>query len=127
PERIKNTYAFRSLLDAGVTIALGSDWTVAPSSPLLGIYAATTRRTIDGATPNGWVPEQKIEVEEALYGYTLAGAYETFEVDIKGTLYPGKLADDVILDRNVQETDPVDIKDIQILESVVGGKSTYRL
>ena len=126
PERIKNTYAFRSLLDAGVTIAFGSDWTVAPSSPLLGIYAATTRRTIDGATPNGWVPEQKIEVEEALYGYTLAGAYATFEEDIKGSLEPGKLADFVILDKNLFETNPVDIKDIQILETVVGGKTTYK-
>src|SRR5690606_18215055 len=125
PERIKSTYAFRSLLDAGVTVALGSDWTVAPSSPLLGIYAATTRRTIDGATPNGWVPEQKIGVEEALYGYTLAGAYASFEEDIKGSLEPGKLGDFGILERDLLGTDPVDNKDLRIGGTVGGGKTTY--
>lgn len=126
PERIRDTYAFRSLLDAGAMIALGSDWYVAPPSPLLGIYAATTRRTLDGANPEGWVPEQKILVEEALYGYTLNAAYATFEEDIKGSLEEGKLADFVILEKNLFEIDPVDIKDVRVLETVVGGKTTYR-
>lgn len=126
PDRIHNTYALRSLLDAGAKITLGSDWFVAPSSPLLGIYAATTRRTIDDANPQGWVPEQKIEIEEALYGYTLHAAYATFEDHIKGSLEKGKLADYVILEKNILETPPVDIKDIRILETVVGGNTTYK-
>ncbi|WP_161554577.1 amidohydrolase [Sinomicrobium soli] len=126
PERIRRTYAFRSLLDAGATIALGSDWFVAPSSPLLGIYAATTRRTIDDAYPDGWVPEQKITPEEALYGYTLNAAYATFEDHIKGSLAKGKLADFVVLEKNILETAPEDIKDIKVLETVVGGRTTYQ-
>ncbi|HYE13581.1 MAG TPA: amidohydrolase, partial [Pyrinomonadaceae bacterium] len=69
PERAKGTYAFRSLLDAGAALAFGSDWTVAPLDPLLGIYAAVTRRTLDGKNPSGWVPEQKITVEEAVRAY----------------------------------------------------------
>jgi len=66
PDRIKTTYAFRSLLDRGAVLAFGSDWTVAPIEPLLGIYAAVTRRTLDGKNPDGWVPQEKISVEEAL-------------------------------------------------------------
>ncbi|MDM8002911.1 MAG: amidohydrolase, partial [Bacteroidota bacterium] len=86
PNRIKTTYAFRSLLDSGATLAFGSDWFVAPATPLEGIYAAVTRRTLDGKNPDGWVPEQKITVEEALKAYTINGAYASFEEDIKGTL-----------------------------------------
>ena len=69
------TYAFRSLLDAGARLAFGSDWTVAPLDPIQGIYAAVTRRTLDGRIPDGWVPEQKITVEEALRAYTAGGAF----------------------------------------------------
>ena len=73
-ERIRTTYAFRSLLDARTRLAFGSDWPVAPPAPLEGIYAAVTRRTLDGANPRGWVPEQKISVEEALRAYTATAA-----------------------------------------------------
>ena len=90
PERVKTTYAFRSLLDSGATLAFGSDWFVAPATPLEGIYAAVTRRTLDGKNPEGWVPEQKITVEEALKAYTINAAYASFEEDLKGTLEPGK-------------------------------------
>ena len=86
-----------SLLDDKATLAFGSDWDVAPISPILGIAAAVTRRTIDGKNPGGWVPEQKITVEEALRAYTVSAAYAGFEEKEKGSLEPGKLADFVIL------------------------------
>ncbi len=124
-ERTKTTYAFRSFLDAGVTLAFGSDWSVAPPTPLEGIYAAVTRRTIDGKNNDGWVPEQKITVEEALTAYTINAAYASFEEDIKGSLKAGKLADFVILDQNLLKIDPVLIKDVKILNTYVGGKQVY--
>ena len=124
-ERIKTTYAFKSLLGADVRLALGSDWFVAPPIPLLGIYAAVTRRTLDDENLDGWVPEQKITVEEALMGYTIAGAYASFEEDIKGSLEVGKLADFVILNQNLLAIDPVAIKDVKVLMTFVGGKKVY--
>jgi hypothetical protein len=125
PERIKTTYAFRSLLDSGATIAFGSDWFVAPATPLEGIYAAVTRRTLDGKNPDGWVPEQKITVEEALKAYTINAAYASFEEDIKGTLEPGKLADFVVLDRDITAVDPVEIWDMKVQQTWVGGKKVF--
>ncbi len=125
PERIKSTYAFRSLLDADARLAFGSDWFVAPPTPLEGIYAAVTRRTLDDANPDGWVPEQKITVEEAVRAYTLGGAYASFEEDIKGTLEPGKVADFVVIDKNLFEIPPEEIRDAHILITVVGGKVVY--
>src|SRR5207302_8269098 len=86
PERAKTTYAFRSLLDSGATLACGTDWTVAPLNPLLTIYAAVTRRTLDGKHSNGWIPEQKISVEEAVRAYTLGSAFAEFQENDKGTI-----------------------------------------
>ena len=125
PERVKTTYAFRSLLDSGATLAFGSDWFVAPATPLEGIYAAVTRRTLDGKNPDGWVPEQKITVEEALKAYTVNGAYASFEEDIKGTLEPGKLADFVVLDRDITAIDPAEIWDMKVQQTWVGGKKVF--
>ena len=125
PERVKTTYAFKSLMDAGAKVAFGSDWPVAPGSPLLGIYAAVTRRTLDDKNPNGWVPEQKITAEQALVAYTINGAYASFEEDIKGTLAPGKLADFVIMSDNITKIDPIRIKDVKILQTYVGGKKMF--
>jgi len=106
PERAKTTYAFRSLIDSGAHVAFGSDWFVAPAIPLLGIYAAVTRRTLDDANPDGWVPEQKVTVEQALHAYTTEAAYASFEEDIKGQLKPGMLADFVLLDRDLTKIAP---------------------
>ncbi len=125
PERVKTTYAFRSLLDSGATLAFGSDWFVAPATPLEGIYAATTRRTLDGKNPGGWVPEQKITVEEALKAYTINAAYASFEEDFKGTLEPGKLADFVVLDRDITAIDPVEIWNVKAQQTWVGGKKVF--
>lgn len=124
-ERSATTYAFRSLLDSNAHLAFGSDWPVAPAEPLLGIYAAVTRQTLDGANPGGWIPEQKVTVEEALRAYTSEAAYSSFEEDRKGTLAPGMLADFVLLDRNLTAIPPEDIRNAKVLRTVVGGKTVY--
>lgn len=125
PERARTTYAFRSLLDSGARVAFGSDWFVAPPTPLKGIYAAVTRRTLDGANPDGWVPEQKITVEEALAAYTRDAAYASFEEDVKGTLEPGKLADLVVLERDITAIAPEEIADVAVRTTVVGGRIVW--
>lgn len=121
-ERAKTTYAFRSLRDAGARLAFGSDWFVAPPTPLEGIYAAVTRRTLDEKNPGGWIPEQKITVEEALRAYTIDGAYASFEETIKGSLERGKLADIVVIDRDLTKVPPETIRDAKIVMTIVGGK-----
>jgi predicted amidohydrolase YtcJ len=124
-ERIKTTYAFRSLLDANARLAFGSDWFVAPPTPLEGIYAAVTRQTLDGKNPDGWVPEQKIKVSEAVKAYTVNAAYASFEENIKGSLETGKLADFVVLDKNIFEISPAEIRNVNVLRTVVGGTAVW--
>lgn len=124
-ERCKTTYPFRSFLDNGVKMCFGSDWTVAPINPLLGIYAAVTRRTTDGANPNGWYPEQKISVKEAIECYTINNAYAAFEENEKGSIAVGMLADFVVLDEDILAIDPVKIEKVQVVMTVLGGKIVY--
>jgi len=125
-ERVKTTYAFRSLLDAGAKLAFGSDWTVAPIDPLLGIYAAVTRRTLDGANPDGWVPEQKISVAEAVAAYTTGAAYASFLEDVLGRLEPGYYADLVVLSNDIFTIDPVEIENVTAELTMVEGRVVYR-
>ena len=125
PERIKTTYAFKSLLDSNTTLVFGSDWPVAPASPLYGIYAAVTRQTLDYKNPNGWIPEQKINVEQALIAYTKNAAYSSFDEKVKGTLEKGKLADFVILSEDLTTIESEKIKDVIILQTYVGGKKVF--
>ncbi len=126
PERIRMTYAFRSLLDAGATLAFGSDWTVAPLDPVLGVDAAVTRRTLDGANPDGWVPEQRITLEETLRAYTAGSATAGYTEDAVGTLEVGKYADLVVLSRNPFEVDPEYLGELDVDLTIVGGKVEYR-
>jgi predicted amidohydrolase YtcJ len=125
-ERLKTTYAFRSLLDKGATVNFGSDWPVAPLNPLLGVYAAVTRRTLDGKHPEGWIPEQKISVEEALNCYTRSNAYAMFAERTLGSLAVGHFADIAVLSDSPFKVDPVKIKDIKVIQTIVGGRSVYR-
>jgi predicted amidohydrolase YtcJ len=123
--RIKTTYAFRSLLDSGARLAFGTDWPVAPLAPLLGIYAAVTRETNDGKNPLGWVPEQKITVEEAVRAYTTTSAFAEFGEREKGTLEPGKLADVVVLSQDIFRIDPEQIPKTKVEHTIVGGRFVY--
>lgn len=123
--RIRTTYAFRSLLDAGARLAFGSDWSVAPLSPIEGIYAAVTRRTLDAKNPDGWVPEEKITVEDALRAYTSGHAYAGFRESESGSIAPGKLADLVVLERDLFLIDPVEIQGVRVDVTVVGGKVVH--
>jgi predicted amidohydrolase YtcJ len=124
-ERVKTTYAFRSLLDSGAVLAFGSDWFVAPMSPLMGIYAASTRRTLDGKHPDGWVPEQRISVAEAVHAYTVGSAYASMEERVKGSLEPGKLADLAVLSEDIFTIDPVEIQNTKVDLTIFDGKVIF--
>ncbi|TWT88658.1 N-substituted formamide deformylase precursor [Pseudobythopirellula maris] len=123
--RCETTYAFRGLIDAGARVALGSDWPVAPPTPLEGVYAAVTRRTLDDKNPGGWFPAQKISVGEALRGYTTEAAYAEFAEQEKGALKPGLLADVVIVDRDLFTAPQETIADARVRCTVVGGRVVY--
>jgi predicted amidohydrolase YtcJ len=125
PERAKTTYAFRSLRDSGARLAFGSDWFVAPPTPLEGIYAAVTRRTLDDKHPNGWIPEQRITVEDALRAYTTGGAYASFQEHETGSLSPGRLADLVVIDRDLTKVQPETIREATIEYTIVGGRVVF--
>ena len=125
PERAEGTYAFRALLDSGAVLAFGSDWDVAPMQPLMGIYAAATRRTLDGKHPNGWVPEQRITVAEAIRAYTMGSAYASFDEKIKGSIEPGKLADMVVVSDDILSIPAVEIEKTRVETTVFDGKVIY--
>jgi predicted amidohydrolase YtcJ len=124
-ERIKTTYAFRTLLDSKAHLTFGSDWTVAPLDPILGIYAAVTRRTLDNKNPGGWTPEEKISVEEALRAYTSENAYGVFAEATRGQLKPGYKADIVLLDRDLTAIRPESLDSVRVRQTVVGGKVVF--
>jgi predicted amidohydrolase YtcJ len=125
PERIKTTYAFRTFLDKGTRLAFGTDWTVAPLNPMLTLYAAVTRATLDGKNPNGWVPEQKLKLPEAIEAYTMGSAYAEFQDNMKGSLTLGKLADIVILSDDLFAIDPKNIRDVHVDTTIVGGRVVW--
>lgn len=124
-DRASRTYAFRTFLDHGVRLAFGTDWEVAPLNPLLGVYAAVTRATLDGKNPNGWFPEQKLTVAEAIEAYTMGSAYAEFQEEEKGSITPGKLADMVLLSDDVFSIEPEKIRDVKALKTLVGGKLVW--
>jgi predicted amidohydrolase YtcJ len=124
-DRASRTYAFRTFLDHGVRLAFGTDWEVAPLDPLLTVYAAVTRATLDGKNPNGWFPEQKLSVAETIEAYTMGSAYAEFQENEKGSITPGKLADMVLLSDDIFSIAPVRIRDTKILKTFVGGKLVF--
>jgi predicted amidohydrolase YtcJ len=124
-ERIKTTHPYRSLIKSGAVVAFGTDWPVAPLNPLYGIYAAVTRQTVDGKNPNGWIPEEKISVEDAIKCYTLNAAFASYEEKIKGSIEVGKLADFVVLSDDILVIDPVKIKDVKVTMTIFNGEIVY--
>jgi predicted amidohydrolase YtcJ len=125
PERIKTTYAFRSLIDAGARPAFGSDAPVAPLDPILGIYGAVTRATLDDRNPGGWVPEEKITVDEALRAYTSANAWGMYWDQDVGVIKPGYQADLVVIDRDLKAIAPEQIREAKVVATVVGGNVVF--
>src|SRR5215471_18636597 len=125
PDRIKRTYAFRTFLDNKVRLAFGTDWPVAPLSPMWGIYAAVTRATLDGKNPEGWVPEQKLTVAESVEAYTMGSAYAEFQDKDKGSITPGKLADFVVLRDDIFRIPAAQIKNVKVEATYLGGKLVF--
>jgi predicted amidohydrolase YtcJ len=124
-DRASRTYAFRTFLNHGVRLAFGTDWNVAPLNPMLTLYAATTRATLDGKNPGGWFPEQKLTIAEAVQAYTMGSAYAEFQENDKGSISVGKLADMVILSDDIFSIDPTKIRDVKVLRTIVGGKTVW--
>ena len=123
--RARYSYAWRSFLDHGVRLAFGTDWPVAPLNPMLGIYAAVTRATLDGKNPGGWIPEEKITLPEAVEAYTMGAAFAEFQEREKGSITPGKLADIVVLSDNIFDLKPEAIRNVKVETTIVGGKVVY--
>jgi predicted amidohydrolase YtcJ len=124
-DRASRTYAFRTFQEHGVRLAFGTDWPVAPLNPILTLYAAVTRATLDGKQPNGWFPEQKMSIQDAIAAYTLGSAYAEFQEHDKGSIEPGKLADLVLLDRDVLTIPPATIRDAKVVATWLGGKEIF--
>jgi predicted amidohydrolase YtcJ len=124
-DRASRTYAFRTFLNHGVRLAFGTDWEVAPLDPLLSVYAAVTRATLDGKNPSGWFPEQKLSVAEAIEAYTMGSAYAEFQEKEKGSITPGKLADMVLLSDDIFSIVPEKIRNVRVLKTFVGGRLVF--
>jgi predicted amidohydrolase YtcJ len=124
-DRASRTYAFRTFLDHGVRLAFGTDWEVAPLDPLLSVYAAVTRATLDGKNPDGWFPEQKLSVAETIEAYTMGSAYAEFQESEKGSITPGKLADMVLFNEDIFSIAPEKIRDARVLKTFVGGRLIF--
>ena len=124
-DRASRTYAFRTFIDHGVRLALGTDWEVAPLDPMQTVYAAVTRATLDSKNPGGWFPEQKLSVPETIEAYTLGSAYAEFQENEKGSIMPGKLADVVLLSDDIFSIAPENIRNVHLLKTIVGGKVVF--
>jgi predicted amidohydrolase YtcJ len=126
PQRAAHADSFKIFDDAGIVQAFGSDWGVFSFAPLPAIYCAVTRMTPEGTPAGGWYPAGGISVEAALRHFTRDGAYASFDEDIRGTLSPGKLADLVVLSKNILANPPTEILHTKVLLTVMDGKDTYR-
>ena len=125
PERIKGSYAWRRLLDAGSRIANGSDFPVELPNPFHGLYATVTRQDRSGMPEGGWLPDQVLTREEALHSFTLGAAYAAHREATLGSLEPGKWADFIVIDRDYFEIPHDEIDDIQVVQTWVGGEIRY--
>lgn len=125
PERIKYAYPWRSMLDAGIILAASSDLPVEHYNPFWGIHAIVARKNLDNFPPEGWYPQQRVTVYEAMSMYTKNAAYASYEEDIKGTISEGKLADFAVLDRDPFEIDMDELKDVKVSMTYLGGNLVY--
>ncbi|KAB2963773.1 MAG: amidohydrolase family protein, partial [Thermoanaerobaculia bacterium] len=125
PERVRDSYVLRSLLDAGTRLAFGTDWPVAPLDPALGLAAAVGRQTLDGANPGGWLPDERITIAEALAAYTAGGAFAEFAESEKGVLAPGRLADLVVLSGDPLALAPERLGELRAEVTVAGGRVVF--
>jgi predicted amidohydrolase YtcJ len=124
-ERCKGTYAWRSFTDAGSTLAFGTDYQVEPLNPMEGLYAAVSRKDRLGEEGEGWFPEQKLTMEEAIKYYTLGSAYAQFMEDRKGMIKTGYLADIVIVDKDLLIIPETEIMKTKVDYTITGGKVVY--
>lgn len=124
-ERVKHSYLFNSFVKEGVKIAFGTDWTVEPLDPMLGLYAAITREFPAGGPEGGWFPDEKITLEQAIEFYTLGSAYAEFQENVKGSIKPGKLADLVVLNQNLFEIQPGELLKTKVDLTILGGKVVF--
>jgi len=124
-QRCRGAYAWRRLLDANAHIAFGTDWPVEPMDPLEGLYAAVTRKDRTGEPGDGWFPDQRLTMEEALKLYTLDAAYAEFAEDRKGKIRPGYLADVAIFDRDLLTIPTEQIMQARVDVTIVGGRVVY--
>jgi len=125
PTRARGAYAWRTILDSGAVVAGGSDFPVESHNPFLGFYAAVTRQDLQGNPEGGWMPHQKMTREEALHAFTLGAAYASFEESQKGSLEEGKLADFIVIDRDIMTCDEREIPGTKVLRTVIGGETVY--
>jgi len=125
-ERCFCTHALRDNINAGIRMAFGSDCPVADPDPLKGIYAAVTRQNRDGWPEDGWRPEQRITVEEAVWGYTMGSAAASGEAHLKGSITPGKLADMVVLSQDIFNQEPPMISETLVEMTILDGKIVHR-
>lgn len=126
-DRAKDTYNFRKMMDMGIHTPYSSDCPVEPFDVLPGIYCAITRKSLKGSPENGWLPQEKVTLEQAIYNYTKDGAYASFEEDIKGSIEVGMLADMIVLSEDIMNTAPDDVKDVQVILTMVDGNITYEI
>lgn len=129
-ERCKGAYAFKSIKDSGAVLCFGTDWpgtsaSEYPINPMLGLYSAVTRQTLNGEPTGGWFPEQRITIEEAIRAYTYNTAYANFEEKIKGSIEVHKLADLVVLTKNLLQIPPRELLDTKVAYTIVGGKIVH--
>ncbi len=125
PDRVRRAFAYRSMLDAGAKLALGSDWWVAPINPLLTIHAAATRRLPGDTEGSGWIPEQRITVEEAVHAYTVGSAYASGEEDVKGSIETGKLADFAVLSADIFNIPLEQIRTTNVFMTIFDGRPVF--
>jgi hypothetical protein len=126
PERSKGAYAWKSLQSAGARLAFGTDYDVEPINPMRGLYACVTREALDGGPPGGWIPQEKLPLQDCISAYTSGSAYAEFMEGKKGELKVGEFADFVILSQDLTKIPPRDILKTEVVRTVVGGKTVYQ-